>query len=329
MVREQARRWCFTHHLSGQDPQVPIQEWFEDLPEEFRKRLKYAVMQYERCPSTGRLHVQGALSFKEPTRMANIKKTLSTAHLAVMAATGTEGFDYCQKEESRVPGTEPMIFGSPGAQEERSDLHTAASIIKDGGTLRDVALLDPVVFVRAHKELAALRAVLHPPLAMDRKVGLFWGTTATGKTRAVHDNLSNVYTVFDVKNPWFDGYDGEENVLFDECGPGMMSHNLLKRLLDRYPMTVPIKGSSANWMAKTIILTSNVQLEDWFFGVTKSDYDALKRRMRIFEFPEEKELAIAWLRGELIPSKRCREPATWESTMVISDEDSVCELRRT
>lgn len=245
------------------------------------------------------------------------------AHLEVMRAGGSEGFEYCEKEESRKPGTEPFKVGNPVSQGQRTDLEQLCELIKEGKGLRECAEVAPSTFVRSHKGLMALQSMLHPPPAIMRKVGLFVGSTATGKTRTVFDNLENVYTVFDTKVPWFDGYMGQENVLLDECGPGMMSHNFLKRLLDRYPMMVPIKGGSCNWMAKTIVLTSNVPIEDWYFGVTKSDYDALKRRMRIFEFPQDKELAKAWLTNSLIPSKRDRT-----EVMVVSDTDSVEALRR-
>lgn len=318
-----ARKWCFTLQVSGPDLPV-LQELFNGWPEEFRSKCRYLVMQLEEAPSTGKRHVQGAVAFSVTMRAAAIKKVLPEAHLEVMRAEGTEAFDYCQKEASRVEGTVPFEHGSPISQGQRKDLDVLCDLIKEGKGLRECAELSPSTFVRAHKGLMALQSIIHPPPAIVRKVGLFVGGTATGKTRTVFDSLENVYTVFDTKVPWFDGYLGQENVLLDECGPGMMSHNFLKRLLDRYPMMVPIKGGSSNWMAKTIVLTSNVPIEDWYYGVTKSDYDALKRRMRVFEFPQDKELAKAWLTNSLIPSKRSRSP----DVVCVSDTDSVVQLAR-
>lgn len=140
------------------------------------------------------------------------------------------------------------------------------------------------------------------------KVGLFWGTTGTGKTYTAMDILDNPYTVFDIKTPWFDGYAGQENVIMDECGLGMMNYNYLKRLLDGYRMDVPIKGGSVQWTPTTIVLTSNIPLEDWYINIPKEDLWALERRIRKFQFPQDKELATAWLKGTLIePAKRARE----------------------
>ena len=220
-------------------------------------------------------------------------------------------------------------MGEDTMQGQRSDLASAASLVRQGASMKEVAELDPVVFVRAYKGLTALQSILHPPKAVDRKVGLFVGATETGKTRMVFDELINVYTVFDLKNPWFDGYQGEANVLLDECGPGMMNHNFLKRLLDRYPMTVPIKGGSVAWNASTIVMTSNVPLDEWYERLPYADLQALKRRVKIFEFPKDKELARAWISGSLIrPEKRERivEVESEDDIPVVSTQDKTQDL---
>lgn len=86
----------------------------------------------------------------------------------------------------------------------------------------------------------------------------------------------------------------------------MMNHNFLKRLLDRYPITVPVKGGAESWSADCIVLTSNVDLETWYPGLPLSDFNALKRRIEIFQFPGDKKKAIEWL--------RCRETSNGFST---------------
>lgn len=128
----------------------------------------------------------------------------------------------------------------------------------------------------------------------------------------------DIYSVFDIRTPWFDGYQGEERVIIDECGQGMMDINFLKRLLDRYPVMVPIKGGSTAWRAKSIILTSNLPIEEWYPCARKEDIDALKRRLQIFEFPSETWIAKSWCRGGTI--KRGRE------AIEIENDDEVITL---
>jgi len=169
--------------------------------------------------------------------------------------------------------------------------------------MTEVARQHPLVVVKYFKGLLYLKSLQEQEKYQPKKVGLFWGLTGTGKTLTAHQELDDLYTVVDIKTPWFDGYFGQENVLMDECGNGMMHYNRLKQILDGYRLDVPVKGGMVPWVPKTIILTSNCPLEDWFPQLPREDLWALQRRIRIFRFPEEKQLATAWLRGSLIESE--------------------------
>ena len=287
--------------------------------------IKYLVCQKEVAPSTGGLHVQGAIAFTEPTRMAPIQNLMPGVHLNP-ARDWTKLKEYCQKTETRVEGSVPFIHGEDTGQGHRSDLHEAVEAIKSGKRMRDIATEHSTTFVRAYKGLSVLQATLFPADHMERRCALFWGPTETGKTRMVFDNLPDVYTVFDIKHPWFEGYSGEENVLLDECGKDMMSVDFLKRLLDRYPMIVPIKGMSQIWRAKTIVMTSNTPLDRWYPGIDRLDFDALKRRMIVFKFPEEKWLAECWIKGQERPRVR---PPLRLPVYIGSDSDDNPRLRST
>ena len=257
--------------------------------------------------STGQLHVQGAASLSQPVRLTILKKWIPTAHWEP-ARDWSSLVKYCAKEETRVLG--PWSWGKETTQGERTDLQHAAQLIQQGSKMSEIAKELPEVIVKYHKGLLYLKSLQEQEKFQQKKIGLFWGTTGTGKTYTAFSELDDIYTVFCIKTPWFDGYQGQEHVLLDECGLGMMNYNYLKRILDGYRMDVPIKGGSVQWTPQTVILTSNIALEEWYPFIPKADLDALKRRIRIFEFPKDKELAVAWLRGALIeapPAKRQQE----------------------
>lgn len=167
--------------------------------------------------------------------------------------------------------------------------------------MREVATTLPQVYVKYNRGLYALKRELQPAENKERRVALLVGATETGKTRMAHDIFgADLYTVFCTKTPWFDGYDNHRYVLIDECGPGMMHWNILKRVLDRYGMFVPIKGGAQPWNPDVIIMTSNVDLSHWYVGerlINHSDYLALQRRIRVFRFPEQREEAQTYLTG--------------------------------
>lgn len=299
-----SRRWVFTIQLEDmpETAETVMSEWDTT-------KMNYVLYQIERAPTTGQLHAQGVVALSTSSRMPAVKKMMKNnkVHLEV-TRNWEKAKEYCRKQETKVQELETVEWGEDKTQGQRSDLDTVAKLVIEGKQLKEIAAAFPSTFIRTHKGLGALHQVLHKPQHILRKVGLFYGATETGKTRTVFECLDNVYTVFDLKNPWFDGYQGEANVLMDECGPGMMNHNFLKRLLDRYPMVVPIKGGSTNWNASTIVMTSNVEIDEWYRDLTVSDLNALKRRVRLFEFPRDKELATAWLKRALVePEKRDRE----------------------
>lgn len=92
------------------------------------------------------------------------------------------------------------------------------------------------------------------------------------------------YPVFCLKTPWFDGYNGQDVMLLDDFGPGMMCINFLKRLLDRYPVQLPVKGGSVALRAKTIFITSNYMMSEWYPKAGAMDYEALLRRIEWVDF---------------------------------------------
>jgi hypothetical protein len=264
--------------------------------------VSYLIAQMEKAPTTGTIHLQGALIIKSPQairipQLREIFASLPSCHWSP-ARQWDKLVEYCRKAESKVAG--PWERGALPRPGQRSDLAALAAAVQGGKRAREVALEDPGAYVKYHKGLRALEAVTRKPYHGQRRVALFWGETGTGKTRAVYDSFAvdEVYSVADTRTPWFDGYEGERVVLFDEMGLGSMDLNILKRLTDRYPTMVPIKGGMASWMANTVIMTANTHWTHWYPKGTSSDFAALQRRARIFKFPEERQAALNWIRED-------------------------------
>lgn len=77
---------------------------------------------------------------------------------------------------------------------------------------------------------------------------------------------------------WFDGYEGQENVLFDDFHGGVFKLPYLLKLLDRYPMRVPVKGGFVQWKPRRIFITSNIDPDLWFSNANREHVAALNRR---------------------------------------------------
>ena len=81
---------------------------------------------------------------------------------------------------------------------------------------------------------------------------------------------------------WFEGYDGHKKVLIDDMRKDFMKFHELLRLLDRYPMRVEQKGTSRQFVANHIIITSAYNPAMLF--ETREDIHQLLRRIDNIEY---------------------------------------------
>lgn len=107
---------------------------------------------------------------------------------------------------------------------------------------------------------------------------VYYGPPGTGKSRrACHEAGVDAYYVAPPEGGklWFDGYEGQENVVIDEFDGHFCKKTWLNRLLDRYPMRVPVKGSTVPFLAKKIWITTNKEPVSWY----KDGLGPLHRRL--------------------------------------------------
>ena len=95
----------------------------------------------------------------------------------------------------------------------------------------------------------------------NRKVYWFYGKTGTGKTREATKMMIDLYgdnwiSLTGDLRTFFDPYNGEKGVIFDDIRKGSIVWNTLLTITDRYRTSVNVKGSRIPWLAETIIFTS-------------------------------------------------------------------------
>lgn len=140
----------------------------------------------------------------------------------------------------------------------------------------------------------------------------YYGETGTGKTKEAwarardftgieeeDDRILEEVWISNESSKWFDGYHGQTVAILDDIRPGNWDFSTMLRLLDRYPLQVPIKGGYTRWIPKLIIITAPAEPRELYSNhETKEPYDGieqLERRIdRTREFikepnPEEQE----------------------------------------
>lgn len=162
-------------------------------------------------------------------------------------------------------------------QGKRSDLDAIKKEIQEGATEEDIA--DShfglwVVYRRSFQRYATLLAVNR---SWKPVTHVYWGKTGTGKTRFVMDQIMDSDFFIPGDYNWFDGYVGQRIVILDDYR-GEYKIQLLLKLLDRYPMSVPIKGGFVNWAPKKVYITSNIHPKCWYPNADAFSMAAMIRR---------------------------------------------------
>lgn len=256
------RNWVFTWNNPEADDYQTI----------LNLKTRYCIFQKE-VGESGTPHYQGTLCFGELLRFKSMKKLLPKCHFEPCADLEAS-INYCKKPEGRVDG--PWETGCKPSQGARNDIKKVADMAKAGKSIKEIATEEPVIFIKFHKGIEKLREVFALERNWAMEVNVYTGTTGTGKTKMAFEKCKNPY--MKPQGDWWDGYDGHEDVIIDDFTCDMPIAFLLK-VLDRYPMHVPIKGGFRSLVAKRIFLTSNIPLEEWYTGARQEHRDALRRRI--------------------------------------------------
>ncbi len=106
------------------------------------------------------------------------------------------------------------------------------------------------------------------------------GKSGAGKTKQVYlDNKSeDIFPMFSYKPEWWDGFENEPVVLFDEF-VGQIPVPRMLRILDNYPLRLPVKGGSVSNTYKKIYFCSNVSWNEWWPDMSDEHKDAFRRRV--------------------------------------------------
>lgn len=254
-----ARCWCGTLQL--EDETFDGEKFLQDLYD--REIIKYGVGQIEKG---SHYHFQFYLQFNKQTYLTALKKVNDKAHWEMARGKPDQNKAYCTKEDTRVRG--PWEVGRAVGMGHRSDLENATRIIQEGGSPKDVADVLPSVIVRYGRGIRELYRLTND--RGDRKFGdegpevwIFWGEPGTGKSRRAFETWPDAYRKLSA-DKWWDGYEGQETVIFDDFKGSSMRLHDLQLVLDWYPMRVEVKGGSVNLSATRYVFTTNTNPYQWY-----------------------------------------------------------------
>jgi hypothetical protein len=270
--------------------------------------IRLLVFGKEVAPTTGTPHLQGYIHFRP-----NSSKSMQATHripgmrrAALMAnqrGTPQQCVDYCTKGEENIPGSEQAKilgetywqYGTVPEQGKRTDLQETLKVFTTSGfNLKQVAIQCPDQFVKYHRGFQAMASLINDE-RRSWKTQVIWlhGPTGTGKSMTAYKLIENGVDCYykDCHSGWWDGYTTQPVCILDDYRTEMCTFSALLNLLDRYPLSLQVKGSQVQCLFKYLIVTTPKPPASTWAKQDRENLLQLKRRVEhTFQFrasPEE------------------------------------------
>ena len=220
-------------------------------------------------------HTHLFFTCSSPMRFSTVKRCFPAAHLdnargaceeirAYVLKIGKWEID--PKGETRLDNTQEEWGTMPIEQQgQRNDLAELYNMIESGMSNFQIISQNPDHILQIDK-LERVRQTIREEAAKNEfrhlSVTFVQGETETGKTRRVMEQhgYENVFRVTNYQRGCYDGYRGQDVIVFEEFSSSIKIQEMLN-LLDGYPVELPCRYVNKIACYTTVYLISNISLE--------------------------------------------------------------------
>lgn len=295
----QSRKWQITINN-------PVEKGFtHDRLKEILSGMKSVIYwcMADEIGENGTYHTHLYLQGRGGINFSTIKKRFDGGHFEMAKGTALQNMQYVsktgkwendKKSDTQVPDTFEEWGEMPvERQGARNDLADVYAMVKQGLTNFEIIEQIPDVMFQLDKIEIVRQTIRDQEFAekwRDLDVEYVWGDTGTGKTRTIMEKYGyrNVYRVTDYKHP-FDGYMGQDVILFEEFRSSLSLGDMLK-YLDGYPVVLPCRYANRQACFTKVYICTNVSINRQYEEVQREsigDYLAFLRRIkRIKQYDE-------------------------------------------
>lgn len=266
--------------------------------------VSYALAGLETCPDTDRLHLQGYLQLTKRVSLAKALGVFRTPawrykpHMEFqLASDNKKAIDYCRKDGDIKIELGEANLDSPG---KRNDLKRVRELVTEGQSVNQMFRGSPELFGTLVRYCSGIDRSI--PALQKRPCGgaphseWHFGPTGSGKSFWAYGQApegEDCYTKDNTK--WWDGYDGEEVIVWDDIrgGYGAQFVDIL-RLLDGRFVRGQVKKGYVAIRPKKIIFTSPISVFEWGSKYAGGeDIRQLRRRLdRIVQYIERDNIVV-------------------------------------
>lgn len=270
---------------------------WNNYPKDWAIQLRPYVTWYlgkpERGEKNGTPHIQGAAQFSEGKSLFQLGRLGKALGCAFKPARGDlqSQYDYIGKIETTDGdmvewGTNPGDAWKPFKPTDWEEVWRFAS---EG----DYMAIDPDIrfnkidkIERIHNIALRKKARYEVEELGDGPWGLYvWGPSGLGKSTWVRKQNPSLFVKGD--DVWWDGYEGEECVLFDDFDQEeykSMGAKKLKTLVDRFPFPAKFRGFGQKLIRPRLMIFTSNYSPQYVFG---AEWKNIERRFEVKEIKEK------------------------------------------
>lgn len=239
------------------------------------KSISYYCMADEVGGKTQTHHTHLYIYSSSAIRFSTIKRRFEAAHIELAKGTSQQNRDYVFKEGKWLDNKEKGNTKLPDTQEEwgempierqgaRNDLADLYDSIKSGLSTYEILEEYPDFLTKTDYIEKTRQIIINEEFKNKfRKLSVtyIFGQTGTGKSRGVLERYGyeNVFRVTNYMFGGFDGYKGQDVIIFEEFSSSFKIQDMLN-YLDGYPLELPCRYANKIACYTKVYIISNISL---------------------------------------------------------------------
>jgi hypothetical protein len=293
-MANQRRNYCLTINNPEQSDEE-FSEYLKSLDD-----MKYFVFAREKGDGSeenqdGTVHLQIYLEFSQGKRFKQMKELFPRAHIEPRNGTKTDARDYVMKtgkyaDKAHTRIGEIFTFGEFAEERSRTDLAKITEMLDNGATEAEIRKAYPTQYLLMKSKIRDyIQTLKEEKFKNIRRLGLevtyICGTTGKGKTKYVLDKHGdeNVFRMTrygsGLTEEKFDGYAGEDAIIFEEFRSHIPISNMLN-YLDVYSVNLPARYGDKTACYTKVYIISNWTLEEQYKKVQTEHPETWKAFLR-------------------------------------------------
>ncbi len=248
----------------------------------------------------GTPHTHVYVVFKNSVMFDTMHKRFYGVHIDKANGSNQENRDYVRKEgkwadDAKHETNKPETFEEfgelpPDRTKTESQAEQIVQMIRDGMTNAQILEQCPTAYNKMayiEQTRQTLLEERYKDTWRDLSVTYLWGDPGAGKTRSIMEKYgySNVYRVTSYDSHPFDGYKGQDVIVFEEFRSGIKIQDMLN-YLDGYPVDLPCRYTNKVACYTKVYLISNIPLDKQYPNIqadSPETWSAFCRRIHQIE----------------------------------------------